>query len=103
MTRRSRDWNEQLARDLKDRDFSREFVLALIEEGATLQQALGKTIRAFGIKEFARRARLPSSNVSRAIGPGHNPSQKTLERLLKPLGLQLSAAPARKSKGSRAA
>jgi len=94
MTRRSRDWNQQLSRDLRDREFAREFVLSLLEEGFTLKQALAKTIRAYGIKEFAKRAKMPSPNISRAIRPSYNPSQKLLERLLKPFGLKLTAAPA---------
>jgi len=103
MTRRSRDWNERLAKDLRNTEFAREFVMALLDEGLTLQEALGKTIRTFGIKEFAKRARMSSSNVSRAIRPSHNPSQRILERLLKPFGLQLTAAPAKKGRTGRAA
>jgi DNA-binding phage protein len=104
MTRRSRDWNEQLAKDLRNVKFAREFVLALLDEGFTLQQAFAKTIRAYGIKEFAKRAKMPSSNVSRAIRPSYNPSQRLLERLLKPLGLKLTVAPAKVSrKGGKAA
>ncbi len=95
MTRRSRDWNEQLAKDMRDPEFAREFLLSLLDEGFTLQQALAKTIRTYGIREFARRAKIASSNVSRAIRPSHNPSQQLLERLLKPFGLRLGAAPTR--------
>lgn len=93
MTRRSRDWNDQLAKDLRNREFASEFVLSLLDEGFTLKQALAKTIRAYGIKEFSKRAKMPNSNLSRAIRPSYNPSQKLLERLLKPLGLKLTAAP----------
>ena len=104
MTRRSRDWNEELAKDLRDSGFAREFLLALLEEGFTLQEALAKTIRAYGIKEFSKRTKMPSSNLSRAIRPSYNPSQRLLERLLKPFGLTLTAAPARVAgKSGRAA
>ena len=48
MSRRSRDWNEDLARDLQDPEFAREFLKALLEEGLTLQEALGRTVRACG-------------------------------------------------------
>lgn len=93
MARRSRDWNEGLARDLRDPKFAREFIIALLDEEFTLQQALGKVIRAYGIKEFAGKTRLPSSNISRAINPKHNPTQRILEQLLRPFGLKLSVAP----------
>ncbi len=98
MTRRSRDWNEQLARDLRDPEFAREFVMAFLDEGFTLHEALAKAIRGYGIKEFSKKARMPASNVSRAIRRSHNPSGRVLERLLKPFGLRLAAAPTRVKK-----
>jgi DNA-binding phage protein len=85
MAKRSRDWNEGLARDLQNRAFAREFLVAAIHEGIPLQQALGKVIRAAGVKEFAARAGVASPNVLRAINPRHNPTQETLNRsLLRP-------------------
>ena len=53
MARRSKDWNVGLAQDLRDPNFAREFLLAAIEEGVSIQIALGKVIRAIGIKEFS--------------------------------------------------
>ena len=103
MAKRSRDWNEGLARDLQDRSFAREFLLAAIHEGIPLQQALGKVIRAMGVKEFAARVGVASPNVLRAINPRHNPAQETMNRLLKPLGLRLSLALVADGKGKKAA
>jgi DNA-binding phage protein len=74
MTRRSRDWNEGLAQDLKDPAFAREFLLAAIEEGIALNQALGKVIRAIGVKEFSLKTGMASPNLLRAIHPRHNPT-----------------------------
>ncbi len=91
--KRSRDWNESLAKDLRNPEFAREFVLALMEEGFTLQEALGKTIRAYGVTEFASKAQMPSPNLLRSIRPTGNPTQKTLEQILRPLGLRLAVAP----------
>ena len=93
MPKRSQDWNKGLAKDLKDPEFAMEFILSAVEEGMSLQQVLGKVIRCYGIKEFAKKVRIPSSNVSRAINPKHNPTQKTLNKLLKPFGLKLTVAP----------
>jgi DNA-binding phage protein len=103
MARRSKDWNEGLAKDLRDPAFARQFLLAAIDEGVPLQLALGKAIRAMGVKEFAAKVRMPSSNVLRAIHPRHNPTQDTLNRLLKPFRLRLSLAPLDARKGPRAA
>jgi DNA-binding phage protein len=93
MARRSRDWNEGLARDLQDRAFAREFLLATVEEGVPIQRALGKVIRAMGVKEFAAKIGMAAPNVLRAIHPRHNPTQETLNRLLRPFRLRLSLAP----------
>ena len=92
MARRSRDWNEGLAQDLRDPDFAREFLLAAMDEGLPVQTALGKVIRAMGVKEFGERAGMAGPNVLRAIHPRHNPTQATLNRLLKPFQLRLSLA-----------
>ena len=93
MARRSEDWDVGLAKDLRDAAFAREFLLASIDEGVDLQLALGKVIRAMGVKEFAAKVRMAGPNVLRAINPRHNATQDTLNRLLKPFRLRLSLAP----------
>ena len=101
MTRRSKDWNEGLAQDLQDPDFAREFLVAAIDEGVPLQEALAKVVRALGVKEFALKIQMAPSNLERVIDSRHNPTQATLNRLLKPLGLRLSLAPLAKEKPKR--
>ncbi|MBN1567067.1 MAG: hypothetical protein JXA73_04425 [Acidobacteria bacterium] len=103
MARRTKDWNEGLAKDLKNSQFAREFLLAAIDEGISLQLALGKVIRAIGVKEFAAKIGMESPNLLRAINPRHNPTQATINRLLNPFGLKLSLAPIDKFKRSHAA
>ncbi len=93
MARRSRDWNQGLAEDLRDPAFAREFLLAAMEEGVSVQRALGKVVRAMGVKEFAAKVRMADSNVVRSLNPRHNPTQDTLNRLLRPFRLRLSLAP----------
>jgi DNA-binding phage protein len=93
VARRSRDWNVGLAEDLRDPGFAREFLLASIDDGVDIQIALGKVIRATGVKEFAAKVHMASPNVLRAINPRHNPTQDTLNRLLRPFRLRLSLAP----------
>ena len=93
MARRSRDWNVGLAEDLRDRQFAREFLLASIDEGVPLQVALGKVVRAMGVKEFAAKVRMASPNLLRTLNQRHNPTQETLNRLLRPFRLKLSLAP----------
>ena len=103
MARRSKDWNVELAKDLREPRFAREFLLATVEEGVPLQVALGKVVRATGVKEFAAKVGIASTNLLRAINPRHNPTQETLNRLLKPFRLRLSLAPINSPKQQRAA
>jgi DNA-binding phage protein len=103
MARRSRDWNKGLAQDLRDPQFAREFLLAAIDEGISVQHALGKVVRAIGVREFAVKIRMASPNLLRAINPRHNLTQATINRLLKPFGLRLSLARIEKPERSHAA
>jgi DNA-binding phage protein len=93
VARRSSDWNIGLAENLRDPEFAREFLLGAIDEEVPLQVALGKVVRAMGVKEFAVKVSMASPNLLRALNPRHNPTQDTLNRLLKPFRLKLSLAP----------
>ena len=101
MARRSKEWNTDLAADLQDRAFARGFLMAAVDDGVAVQEALGKAIRAMGVKEFARQVRMASPNLLRAINPRHNPTQDTLNRLLGPFGLKLSVALVEESRTGR--
>ncbi len=103
MSKRSVDWEDGLAKDLRKPGFAQEFIAALIEEGMSLHEALGTTIRAYGVKEFAQKVGLPSSNVSRAIQPAYNPSKKVLQQLLAPFQLRLAVIPDTRDDEDRAA
>jgi DNA-binding phage protein len=93
VARRSKDWNIGLAEDLRDLGFAREFLLAAIDEGVSVQRALGKVIRAMGVREYSALVHMAPPNVLRAINPQHNPTQETLDRLLRPFRLRLGLAP----------
>jgi len=83
-----------LAEDLKDPEFARGFIIAALEEeGLSPQLVLRKVILAYGLKEFSKKVRMPSSNISRALNPKYNPTIATLNRLLKSFGLCLVVAP----------
>ncbi|MBI3593396.1 MAG: hypothetical protein HY200_00395 [Nitrospirae bacterium] len=64
------------------------FITATLDEGFSIQKVLGKVIRCYGIKEFSQKTGMASPNILRAINPKHNPTQETLNRLLKPFGLK---------------
>ena len=56
-----------------------------------------------GVKEFAASVGMAGPNVLRAINPRHNPTQETINRLLRPFRLKLSLAPLRKDEDQDAA
>jgi DNA-binding phage protein len=91
MAKRWKNWNEDLAQDLKAPEFAKEFIKAQLEEGLSLREALSETIRAYGVVEFAETCGINEANIHRAIKEGSNPTQKTLEALLKPFGMRLGA------------
>ena len=96
MARRSKDWNEGLAKDVRSPDFARHFLIrAIDDERISVQQALGKVIRLMGVHEFAARIGMAAPNVLRSINPKHNPTMETLNRLLLPFGMRLTLAPIR--------
>ena len=103
MVRRSVAWEEGLAEDMRNPDFAREFLMATMEEEVPLQVALGITIRAYGVKEFAARVGMAPSTVQRAINPRHNPTLDTINRLLAPFKLRLSLTPITPPKRKRKA
>ena len=88
---RTVDWNIGLAKRLRDVEYARGFVLACQDEGLPVQVALGKVVRAFGVKEYAKKIQMAPSNLVRAVNPKTKSlTTKTLKQILKPLGLELS-------------
>jgi DNA-binding phage protein len=77
MVRRTRDWNKGLAKDLTNPALARKFLFAAIDEGIPVQLALGKVIRAMGVKESAESIGMQSPNLLRTINPRHNPTQRS--------------------------
>jgi hypothetical protein len=57
MRRRTKEWNEGLAQQLKDADFARDFIIASLDESISLKVTLKKVIRAHDAKRFARRVK----------------------------------------------
>ena len=93
MPTRSSDWSESVSQELKDLDYAQTFLSALLEEGDDLQTALGRLIRLYGVKEYATLVKMNEPAVQRAINPEHNPTKRTLEKLLAPLKLSLGIKP----------
>ena len=92
MSRRSKNWDENLAKKLQDREFAKHYLLALVnDERLSLKDALKEVIQSYGISEFAKVCGIVQPNISRALEEGSNPTLMTLEKLLKPFSLSISA------------
>jgi len=95
---RTNDWNEDLAKRLRSAGYAQEFVLGCLEEGLSVQLALGKVVRAYGVKEYAKKIHMAPSNLVRSLNPETKSlTTKTLNQILKPLGLELTL---KKSRGA---
>ena len=92
MARRSRDWEEGLAKDLKRTVKARkEFFLALLEEGYEWREALDKIVKLVGVKEYCEFVGdIKPSNLLNQLNSDSNITIETLERLTKPLGIELT-------------
>lgn len=94
--RRTRNYNEDLSKELRDPEFAKEFILELMEgdDGLALEDALRRTIEIMGIKEFCQFAKskkvssLHESNVVDFIKGKRVPKRETLNNYLKPWKLK---------------
>ena len=98
MRKLSEDWDIELAKKLKNKKFVKEFLLASMDEGIPLQEVLKKIINAYGLSEFAKMVNMAPPNVLRAVDLRHNPTQSTLNALIKPFGLMLGLQPVKKQR-----
>jgi len=64
------------------------------DEPALLTAALGDVARARGMTQLARQCGLARESLYRSLAPGGNPSYATVSRVMRALGLQLTAQPA---------
>jgi DNA-binding phage protein len=89
MAARCAKWSDGLAKQLKDPKFAQLFVQRCLEEGLSLQSVLSEIVRAYGVKEFAAKVKMPPPNLLRVINPKHNPTLGTINKILHPFGLEV--------------
>lgn len=89
--RRNKEWREELSEKLiSSKDFRREYFLALLDEGYSWRQALSKTIKAIGIKEYADLSGFQTTNLISQMSEEKDIRLSTLERMALPIGVSLS-------------
>lgn len=88
---RHESYDEELAAELKDQEFAKDFILDLIEgeEGLSPLIALRHTIRRMGVKEFSKAAEIPYESVCRMLESESMPKIDTLDRYFAFFGLKV--------------
>jgi len=89
MPKRTLDWNEDLAERLNNLEYAREFILACLDEGLSLQDAVAKFVRSYGVVEYSKKINMSKSNLLRAIRKNSNPTLNTMKKILDPLDLDV--------------
>jgi probable addiction module antidote protein len=79
------------------------YIAAALETGDAdfVRDALGLVARARGLGEIAKKAGLNRESLSKALGEAGNPEFGTVMRIVRALGLTLSAQPATSGRPSR--
>lgn len=87
---RNSSYDRDLARELKDTEFARGFLLTLMEgeDGLSLEGALRHTIQRMGVKEFCELSGLLKSNVNDFLKGRRKLKPETLDAFLEPFGLR---------------
>jgi hypothetical protein len=88
--KRSKSYDEELSKKLKNVKFAQTYIVALMEgdEGLSAEAALRHTIERMGIKEFVLLAKIPQPNVSEFLSGKRKLKPKTLNEYLKPFKLK---------------
>ena len=88
--RRHKTYDEQLADELRDKEFAREFFLGLIEgkDGMEIEEALIHTIRRMGVKEFSKLSGIHEKSISRMINGRSKSTLETMDEYLTVFGLR---------------
>jgi len=88
---RHESYDKELAAELQDQEFAKDFILDLIEgdEGLSPLEALRHTIRRIGVKEFSKTAKIPYESVCRMLESDGMPKIATLDRYFAFFGLKL--------------
>jgi probable addiction module antidote protein len=79
------------------------YITAALETGdpAFVRDALGLVARARGMTEIAKSAELNRESLYKALGEAGNPEFATVMRILRAMGMRLSARPAKTQRAPR--
>jgi DNA-binding phage protein len=87
---RNNAYNEELAKQLEDQEFAREYFLALVEgdeEPISIEEALRMVIPQMGVAEHCRTISKSKTDVDKFLRGERNLKRDTLNEYLKPFDL----------------
>ncbi len=89
--KRHKSYDKELAEDLKDQEFAKNFLFDLMEgdDGLSAFEALKHTIRRMGVKEFSKDSKIPYESVCRMLESEKIPKINTLDRYFAVFGLRM--------------
>ena len=90
MAYRTKNWDEVLAKELRDKEFSRQFFWGLIQDGVEPADVIRRVVRAYGVKELSEKVKLRPESVARVLKDPDKARESTLNILMKPFGVRLS-------------
>jgi len=87
---RTENYNEEVSKKLRDPDYARSFIEALMEgdDGLSPEDALRRTIEIMGIKEFSKVAKVETPRVVEFTKKRRKFKPETIDLLLKPFRLK---------------
>ena len=90
MANRNRNFNELVAKQMKDLEFAQGFLLANIEEhGDSVQDALIAAIEATGLSAYADKNGFSIQSVSDFVHKRRECKVGTIDKFLKPFGFKV--------------
>lgn len=87
---RLESWDAVVAKQLQtDQVYAKAFVEQLLLDGEDPDEVIRVIVRAYGIKELAQRTHLRPQNIARVLREPAKARDNTLNRLVRPFGLQI--------------
>jgi DNA-binding phage protein len=95
MARRSRDWVEEQAKDLRvNAKHRHDLFLGCLEDGMEWREAINLIVKVIGVNEYAELVGdIKPSNLINQLKPDRNITMTTLEKIIKPLGIKITFVP----------
>ena len=91
MPKRSVDWNEEFSKELlASKNDRKEYFIALLDEGFSWREALRQIVQTIGLKEYAKLSDFKAPNLSSQLSEDKDIRLSTLEKIMAPIGPELS-------------